>query len=376
MTPHQREHTRTFPIYPAGLTRHPSGDFVVDHEFYKELKKFHDDLRARGYFTPFAVAHNSDGPESDKRDPKQRLKGGLTHGRLIDLHWRGDRIDAEVYFADGVAELHDKGWLDGISPAHYTHGFTDPHTGRFYRTGLREISAVQVPHLKGMGRPSPWYQINTEGDVEWRPITELEELMSQNQTKQGEQTNPAQGVASQQTPDQSAKLDALIASVTSLSETVAKQGEQLTTLTTKKTEPVKTPAVSQNSEETPEQKRSRELEERLARTELELQRAKASAQIARRLPTASLEVVTSLTEAAIAMEPAHLEVLLKSQEAALAAKQTTNSTTINAEIGVMGNAPATGSMTRDQAIAKARTANIPVGAETVRWIATHYPHAR
>src|SRR5690606_16249879 len=154
-------------------TRHPTGDFVVDEPFFQELKHFHEDMRARGYFTPFAIAHKSKGPEHESLTLKERLKDGLTQGRVADLHWTGDRIEADVYFADGVAELWDKGWLDGISPAHYTHGFTDPHTGKTYKTGLREVSAVQVPHLKGLGRPSPWYQLTEEGADEWLPITAL-----------------------------------------------------------------------------------------------------------------------------------------------------------------------------------------------------------
>ena len=373
MSDHRSEHTRRIQIYPRGPVTHPSGDFVVDDGLYTSLREFHDDMSARGYYTPFSFAHKSDGPARD-----QALEEGLNHGRVVDLHLTQNGIEADVYFAKGVAQMFDSGLIDGVSPAHYTNGFTDPHTGKHYRTGLREVSGVRVPHLKGMARPSSWYQMTEEGADEWRPITALEEIAMAAQTIL--ETKVAQDAPITVTAEVSA-ITALSESVTKLAAQVKAQAAQIASLAKPKAEPI----VTANGEETPSDKRIRELEQRLAAQDVAIKRAEAQATIARRLPTASADLVTSLSEAAIVLESAHLETLLKSQEDALAAKSRTalgaqikdaaSGVTSLGEVGATGSAAQIGGVTRAQARSKARATKIAPGLATERWIAEHYPNA-
>ena len=368
MNEHMKANTRRIQLYTWGPTRHPSGDFLVDDAFYTALAEFHADMSARGYYSPFAINHKSEGPEH-----QDAPASGLTHGRVVNVLKGAAGIEADVYFAEGFAEAFDKGLLDSFSPTHYTKGFTDPHTGKHYKTGLREVSAVRVRHQKNLPGASPWYQMNAEVP-EWHPITALEEHMTivanPPQTTPNTAT-PATPGAPTQTLEQ--RFEALAQANEAIRAESAETKKALAEILAKLT-PAE-PETTTNSEETPDQKRLRELEQRLELQARELKLADARAKITARLPGAPAEQITSLSEMALTVKPEAFEHVLKPLEELAKSKLTPTTApgiTILGEQGSVGG-PA-GGMTMAKAHQEADAAGVARGAARLTWIKTRYPN--
>lgn len=386
MNEHRRLNTRTVPLYRWGLTRHPSGDFVVDDVFYNALQEFQHDMARRGYYTPFACNHASHGPEHERLPTS-----ALTYGRLTGLVKTEEGIDGEVYFAEGVAAAYDAGLLDSISPSHYTHGFVDPHTGKRYVTGLREVSAVRVRHQKNLPGASTWYHMDEA--PQWRSITALEEEMTTPNTAPAQGAAPgaapvqapgaaagapqqpgAQGAAptpgqagQQATAGLEQRFELLSKSYESLQAEQAKSAELLAKLLAK----FEPPTATNGEAETPEQKRLRELESLVASQDHKLKLADARVAMQARLPNASVAQITSLAEASLVMKADQLEAIVKPLEEAAKAQGQQAGTTILSEIGAQGGP--SGKVTVAQAQAAAQAAGIPVGKDRALWIRQHYP---
>jgi hypothetical protein len=373
MNEHMKANTRRVPLYTWGLTKHPSGDFVVDDAFYAALKEFHIDMSKRGYYSPFAANHESDGPEHESLPASAK-----TYGRVVDVIKTDRGIDIDLYFAEGYAEAYDKGLLDSFSPTHYTRGFTDPHTGKHYKTGLREVSAVRVRHQKNLPGASPWYQMNAEAP-EWRPITALEEHMTTatNTPATPQQQAPPttqpqqQQQATTQAPTLEQRFEALAQANEAMKAESAETKKTLEEILAKLNPPQE---LTTNGEETPDQKRLRELEQKLAQQDRELKLANARAKISARLPGAPAEQITSLSEMALTVKPDALEHVLKPLEEAAKSKLTTNppGITILGEQGSVGG-PA-GGMTMAKAKEEATAAGIKAGPERLSWIKARYPN--
>lgn len=124
-------HRRDFLIFVWGEVFHPDGNFMVDRQFFEDLKEWMDAKADDTYAPPILRAHTDE---------------GLTYGRVLKLTAEAAGIRAHVEFVASIAELYDQGMLLNWSPSFYTD-FQDS-TGRVFRRALRELSFVGVPHMK------------------------------------------------------------------------------------------------------------------------------------------------------------------------------------------------------------------------------------
>ena len=368
---HRQRNTRRVRLYPWGqvqMGRDQRGndlDFVVDRQFYTDLKEFHADHAARGYYPPFAFAHKPDvdGPADE------RLLRALTPGWVTALGEDGEGIWSDVYFADGIVELYDKGLLSSISPSHYTN-FKNPHTGKVYRRGLREVSAIGVRHLKDLPVQSGYYQLAEGGD--WTAITTLEEASMTTQQTQTGGTSAADTTTTTTASLTIEQIEAVITrhtaplaqSVTQLAERVDKLPAQATTTTT-----------TQLSEQG-ESKRIKALETELAEVKRKGQLAEHRATLMARLPGADAALVTSLSEVLL-VAPTHAETQIKALEAihgveAVKARTTTQATTttILGEQGRTGTS--SGKTPLSAAKREAAAAGVKPGQPQLDWAISRY----
>lgn len=124
-------HRRDFLIFVWGEVFHPDGNFMVDRQFFEDLKEWMDAKADDTYAPPILRAHTDE---------------GLTYGRVLKLTAEAAGIRAHVEFVASIAEMYDQGMLLNWSPSFYTD-FQDS-TGRVFRRALRELSFVGVPHMK------------------------------------------------------------------------------------------------------------------------------------------------------------------------------------------------------------------------------------
>jgi hypothetical protein len=366
---HREQNTRRVRLYPWGSVLVGSGkdghnrDFTVDRQFYTQLQEFHRDHAARGYYPPFAFAHN---PATDGPAPLDVLKA-LTPGLVTALHEDEQGISADIYMADGVAKLWDGGLLSSISPSHYTN-FKNPHTGKVYPRGLREVSAIGVRHLKDLPTQSGYYQLAEDGG--WQPISHLEESPMTTAPKIEIEAPAAL------TADQISKLitDGIKAGLEPITATVTALGEQVEAIKIKPADQTTTQLGEQG--ETPEAKRVRELEAQVTKLTRDAAIAQSKASLMVRLPGADQPLVTSLAETLL-VAPAAAEIQIKALEglhgvealkARAAAGQTT--TTILGEQGANGNG--NGKVPLSRAKAEAAAAGKKPGQDQLTWAVGKY----
>lgn len=369
---HRQRNTRRVRLYPWGRTdvgRDQFGnslDFTVDRQFYTDLREFFDDHanKPKPYYPPFAFAHKPDvdGPADE------RLLKALTPGWVTALGEDGEGIWGDVYFADGIVDLWDKGLLSSISPSHYTN-FKNPHTGKVYRRGLREVSAIGVRHLKDLPVQSGYYQLAEGGD--WTAITTLEEAsMTTQQTQTGgtsaaDTTTTTASLTIEQVEAVITRHTAPLAqSVTQLTERVDKLPVQATTTTT-----------TQLSEQG-ENERIKALETELAEVKRKASLAEHRASLMARLPGADAALVTSLSEVLL-VAPTHAETQIKALEAihgveAVKARTTTQATTttILGEQGRTGTS--SGKTPLSAAKREAAAAGVKPGQPQLDWARSKY----
>ncbi len=186
---HVEANSRWLPIYAWNKwVAHPSapnGGFTVNKEFYNGLVEFMEDHRGI-YYTPLTANHDHEGKEPEREG--QVPNSAKNFGRVITLRETQKGIDAYTYFARGVAQDYDDGYIDSISPTHY-NAFHSNKTGKRYTTGLKEVSIVRVRHQKGLQGASPWYRLE-EQEQSAVALTEIEEIidMSDKNTQTGAQT--------------------------------------------------------------------------------------------------------------------------------------------------------------------------------------------
>lgn len=362
---HRQRNTRRVRLYPWGKTdvgrdqRGNSLDFVVDRQFFTDLQEFHADHAARGYFSPFAFAHKPavDGPADEA------LIKALTPGWVTELGEDSEGIWGDVYFADGVVELYDKGLLSSISPSHYTN-FKNPHTGKVYRRGLREVSAIGVRHLKDLPIQSGYYQLAEGGG--WQAITQLEEASMTTQQTQTGGTSAANHETSAPTLEQiKAVFGELIAPVTQSVTQLAERVDKLPTQTT---------TTTQLAEQGGEVDKIKALEGEIADLRKKAAIAEHRAALMARLPGADAALVTSLSETLI-VAPAQAETQIKALEAlhgveAVKSRTQATTTTILGEQGRTG--ANTGKVALSVAKREAAAAGIKPGQPQLDWSRTKY----
>lgn len=369
---HREANTRRVRLYPKGqvqVGRDNKGnnlDFKIDHQFYLDLKEFHDDHKAAGYLSPFAFAHEpiSNGPMSPA---EQALLKALTPGLVTELGEDAEGIWGDVYFADGVVKLWDGGLLSSVSPSHYTN-FKNPHTGKVYRRGLREVSAIGVRHLKDLPTQSGYYQL-AEG-ASWTAITQLEE--SPMTTPKIEIEAPAA-----LTSTEIAKLiaDGIKAGLEPITATVTALGEQVEAIKIKPADQTTTQLGEQG--ETPEAKRVRELEAQVTKLTRDAAIAQSKASLMARLPGADQPLVTSLAETLLVAPAAEIQIKaleglhgVEALKARAAAGQTT--TTILGERGAQGEGGGGGKVPLSRAKLEAAAAGKKPGQEQLTWAVGKY----
>lgn len=376
LTDHRKANTRRLRLYPWGGVevgkdqRGNNLDFVVDRQFYTDLREFHDDHKVRGYLTPLAFSHRPavDGPADEA------LLKALTPGWITELGEDEQGIWADAYMADGVAKLWDQGLLSSLSPSHYTN-FKNPHTGKVYRRGLREVSAIGVRHLKDLPIQSGYYQL-AEGGA-WTAITQLEEQESPMTTANNTQnttTDPAP-----LTSEQVAKLitDGIATGLAPVVQTVTSLSEQVEAL---KAKPDTTVTNNGEQGETADQKRVRELEAQVTKLTRDAQLAQNKATVMGRLPGADVTLVTSLSETLIS-NPAQGEVLIKGFEPlhgveAVKSRTQTQTTTILGEQGRTGDSAGGSKIPLSRAKAEAAAAGKAPGQPQLDWALAQYGAAR
>lgn len=365
---HRQRNTRRLRLYPWGRTdvgRDQFGnslDFVVDRQFYTDLREFFDDHlnKPKPYLPPFAFAHKPavDGPAD------VALLQALTPGWVTELGEDQDGIWGDVYFADGIVELYDKGLLSSISPSHYTN-FRNPHTGKVYRRGLREVSAIGVRYLKDLPIQSGYYQFAEGGG--WQAITQLEEAsMTTQQTQTTGGTSAATHETSAPTLEQiKAVFGELIAPVTQSVTQLAERVDKL---------PAQTTTTTQLSEQGGEVDKIKALEGEIADLRKKAAIAEHRATLMARLPGADAALVTSLSETLI-MAPAQAETQIKALEAlhgveAVKSRTQATTTTILAEQGRTG--ANTGKVALSVAKREAAAAGIKPGQPQLDWSRNKY----
>lgn len=151
-------------LFAWGDVYHGNGDFDVDREFYKKLKKSFDylvnsDDRPPQY-PPIKRNHSDDGfvygfiKEIFSTDENQ-VPGNFTSDGIYALVYPGPRM--AVWREDGL--LGD--WSPGIAMK-----WTDPHTGDELENVLLETSFVSEGHLRNTEKDRSMYSLSAAGLIQ------------------------------------------------------------------------------------------------------------------------------------------------------------------------------------------------------------------
>lgn len=143
-TPPER---RKLLIFAWGDVAHDNGDFVVDRKFVDDIVSAFVAFKMRGYYPPVLRQHSED---------------GFTYGRVVDLRFTPDGLEAVLELPVALAKAFDDGYLDSWSPS-FVDNFSDPHTKETYPRMLRELSFVSVRYLKNIPGASPYYSLAEDG---------------------------------------------------------------------------------------------------------------------------------------------------------------------------------------------------------------------
>ena len=133
-------------IFAWGPTAHPSGDFEVTPEWYRNLLRAFKVLRdTHKYLPPVTAMH----PEI-----YQELTGiselrGANYGVIAGLRATESGIEAGFVLNELGCKIDDLGGIGYLSPSFYA-AWIDPHTGEKLGPVLREVSLVDVPHQKNI----------------------------------------------------------------------------------------------------------------------------------------------------------------------------------------------------------------------------------
>lgn len=144
-TNNARADERRILAYPMGKEiAHPAGDFSVDDAFASAMIQSFELLRDRhGYYPPIL---------------KQHVEDGFTYGVVSALEVDDRGVWASVQFADGMADMYDRGYMTHWSPSHYKT-FQPSDTDEVLRFVLAELSFVALPHMLDVTAPSAHYDL-------------------------------------------------------------------------------------------------------------------------------------------------------------------------------------------------------------------------
>lgn len=360
---HIEQNARWVQIYPWGTCKHPQspgGAFTVNKEFYQELVRFMEDHRGI-YFTPVTANHHIDPAKGPQEEGVPT--NALNYGRTVDLREGAGGIEALAYFAKGVATQLDEGYIDSLSPTHY-NGFYSTKTGKYYKTGLQDLSIVKIRHQKGLPGASPWYQLS-EQELSAVALTEIKEsVMPQDTTTAANPTNQistANAATSQPAPLTLEKVSEMINAATSPMTT---QLSEIAALLK--------PTASANAETDASKDKAR-----IAELERKVELGAARDKVRGALPGADDATVTKLSEVIMAAPTGFDAVIAPYKKLAELerAKGAPDATALSEVGGVTNNAQggAGAKMTYAQAKAKAVAAGIKPGPDTAQWIRTTHP---
>jgi hypothetical protein len=374
---HVEANSRWMPIYAWNKwVAHPSapnGGFTVNKEFYHGLVEFMEDHRGF-YYTPITANHDHAGkePEREGRVPDS----AKNFGRVITLRETTKGIEAYTYFARGVAQDYDDGYIDSISPTHYNE-FHSNKTGKRYMTGLKEVSIVRIRHQKGLQGASPWYRLE-EQEQSAVALTEIEEStdMSDKTPQAGAQGQNNAQVAPLTTE-----------SVTQIVKDQVKVqiAESLTPITTQLSE------ISEklNPTGTVENKEADPTATQLSALERKLALYEARDRVRSAVPTLDDATVTSLSEAVMAAPKSfdaivaphkELATLKATQAAAGAGDKKPGAVALTEQgmssgvAGVVQNG-AGGKKPYSHYLALAHSAGITDPAQAAQWVRKNHPEA-
>lgn len=374
LAPEERAHveanSRWLPIYPwSEWIAHPSapgGGFTVNKEFYNWLVEFMEDHRGI-YYAPITANHDhGPAPEREGTVPDS----AKNFGRVITLREAKDGIEAYTYFARGVAQDYDDGYIDSISPTHY-NGFHSNGTGKHYMTGLKEVSIVRIRHQKGLKGASPWYKLEEQEqsavaltEIEEQPMPPVPTPATPPTSPTPTPTSPTPTPAATQTPAGALTAEAV---QTMINSSVTPLSEQLNTVLERLPKPPPAPTDPPTSET------------RLSELEGQLKLYQARDRVRAAVPGLDDATVTKLSEAVMAA-PGSFDVIIGAHKelATLKAKPPVPSTSLGEQ--TPGGTPTppttqngTATMTYEMAVAEARAAKIAPGADTIAWVRTKYP---
>lgn len=135
-------------IFEPGGVQHPTASFVVDDEFCTGLIASFNKLRkSYGYHPPIAAQH----PDLvNELIGEQVDVDGIVYGLIGRLRrTESGGVEAQLRLNELGCRLEKMGALPYLSPSIYT-AWVDPHTGETLAPCLREVSFVDVPHLKNL----------------------------------------------------------------------------------------------------------------------------------------------------------------------------------------------------------------------------------
>lgn len=296
-------------IYPWGEVKHPKGDFTVDAGFAAEMLAAFEAFTADGYLPPVLVEHTAD---------------GKTYGVIHALHVRqGEGIFADLELAEGVRQEIDQGLRRYVSPSHYPE-FPHPSTGEVWRTVLREVSLVSVPHLKNLQPLGDHYTMSEAGYL--TPTQEAtmaedkgtaEPVANEEEKSEGEDTLAQMAAKIAALEKQLGEYKPMMEHVKKMMESEGDGGDE--------------PEATDNSEQ------------RIAALERELAISKASHTVRGRLPSATDEQVEALAGLLVASAE-QAEVAISMAEVA------TRKTGTQTPIGTQGAATKPGPASLDEAL--------------------------
>ena len=168
-------------MFAPGEVLHPVRNYVVDEDFWREMKASFDFLADRyGYYPPIVIDHEFEMTLNDLGkleeidgqavaeiegwsedadaliqavvDRTGRISPATQWGFVNALEWRDDGIWCRTIYNKQAALLDALGLINYVSPAFFTQA-TEPKTGRTLRFLLKEFTHCSVPHQRDLKTP-------------------------------------------------------------------------------------------------------------------------------------------------------------------------------------------------------------------------------
>ena len=200
-------------MFGWGRVSHDDGDFVVDREFYEQMRSSFDYITDRKH-PPVLRQHEEDGFGWGKVEQITTGEEGTDLEIENDIDKPG--IWAVVQLSDPAYRAYDDGQIVDWSPS-FADEFVDRHTGKRLPKFLRELSFVSVGHLYNTDTPTPAYALSDSGFIDHHKCEDIE-MKDGNEEKENETQNMDTDTAIETL---SGQIGALVEQIEAMPERVA-----------------------------------------------------------------------------------------------------------------------------------------------------------